>query len=1174
MSLLLAFAMILALTPGAMLAENDPSDPPASETQPGDDSGDESGDNSGDDSGDNSGDDSGDSSGDDSGDQAEPDTPPASGQVTKMELEGGTALHSTGERKYELQLIPDPSAENSVRVTVNLEPNSTANKKLNIEWTVEDDTIVRVNPSQADDDTGSGHVAYIIGNPQNPGKTTVTVTAGNMSCTIDITVVGIKLSDALSKNIELLENESMTLEPGRDFFFFGEFDDAALKATVEKTSLLATVNPDKTVTIQAVRADTVTVSLAMDVGGRSYKAEFRVVIKPNISTIEWTAGVSVSEPLLFSELESLISAQCFDMLGASLVSVTDLSVSTAEGTLYLGYKSQEDTGAGVGSTVSYYVRSASRGPYLSDITFVPNARFTGEKVTITYTGTGANNRTFRGRIEVALKNMETDVIFTTRRDTPLALSSDLLSKVCQESLGSPLSYVIFTQPTAAQGILYRDWKGEGDYAAQVTASERFSVNEISRVTFVPAQGYVGTVHIGYAGYSVSGGKFNGELVIEVKQGLDDAIVYTDNGGGYASFSQGDFADFCLNATGSRLSSVSFTLPPASQGKLYEYWRGGRDRGIEVTPGVSYGSIELNRITFVAADGFTGTVRIPFAGTAINGSIFAGTVEVHIQSAGGSGLSYICTPGQSVKLDVNDFADFCQSATGQRLHYITFPSLPDFNMGSLYHNRTAAGSMGSRVTSATKYFQSAPPYIANLSFWATSNFRGVLEIPFTGSSVDGTAFSGVLEIRSGEGGGSGSSSAVAYSVYGQQGVFFQPSDFDAACRQATNSPLSYVRFTLPYSSVGILYYDYQGGAQAALSPTVNLYTSGDVSISKVAFVPAPGYSGVVSIPFNGWGIDGQGFRGTVEITVHAQQAMGAVVRYYTTGVPVQLNAYDLIAAAGGSQPVTVRLTGLPSAGQGRIYYQYASPTHYSWQGDTTTGYSIYGDPSFSNLTFIPRAGYQGAVTIPYIAAAYDGSRYEGTIRIEVAPPSASAYFDDMAGCAPQTLAAVDYLCSQGVVGGTGYRRYDPDASIRRGDFCLMLVRAFQFSVGGSSQQGFSDVPYDAYYAYAVNQLYALGIVNGVGGRRFAPSSPVSRQDAALMVQRALQKAGLSAPDGNTAGLAAFSDREKVAGYARGAVSGLAQMGLLPTANGQLNPGGDLTRADMAVLLHRAMTMTSK
>ena len=410
--------------------------------------------------------------------------------------------------------------------------------------------------------------------------------------------------------------------------------------------------------------------------------------------------------------------------------------------------------------------------------------------------------------------------------------------------------------------------------------------------------------------------------------------------------------------------------------------------------------------------------------------------------------------------------------------------------------------------------------------------------------------------------------MQYTVTSGGSVTFSGKDFDDACRQATNAALSYLRFDLPSSGQGILSYDYRAGSTPkALNPATDLYRSGEVSIDRVTFVPAKSFAGIASVPFTAWAIDGTEYRGMAEITVRSEAALGGLVRYQTGGAPVHISAADIQSAAG-EQPSSLRLTGLPNASQGKLYYQYAGPTQYSWQGNTTTEYSLYGDPSVSNLTFVPKAGYTGTVEIPYAAATSSGG-YAGTIRITVSAPNSSVNFDDLDGYSAQNKAAVDYLSSIGVVNGTGYRTYEPGASIRRGDFCVMLSRAFQFNVGGSGG-GFTDVPAGAYYASAVNDLYALGIVNGVGGGRFQPSATLSRQDAALMIQRTLNQAGIEIPDGNSAALAAYSDRGQVADYARGAVAGLAQLGLLPTRNSRLSPKANLTRADMALLLHRAMT----
>lgn len=1140
-SLLLAFLLVLTLTPTALLAppsgEGDGQDTEDTET-PGDDQTPDTPDN--------------------------PDTPSGDPMVNRMTIGGDENLQTiTPDSAYALVLEPNSSANQGARLTVALDPDNAATQALHVIWRSSDSAIA----DAAEQD--NGHVASVFG--RAPGESTITISAAGKTCTVAVTVSGIQPGSSLTGGIEVQENQTVDLKPDVDFYLFGNAknDAAVVTAAVvnNATNAVPRVNADNSITIEGRQEGRVTVVLTVSSAGRTYTLEIPVTITSNESVIEYKDGCSITDPLKFSVLESLIAAQCQQMTKDALASIIDLRVPTSEGVLYLGYKSPEDTGAGVGSSVTYYARSGARGPYISDITFVPNASFRGETSTISYTGRAANGRTFKGKIIVTLTEEKTDLTVSTKRDTPLLLSASLFSRACHEAVGSPLNYVIFTLPPANEGTLYVDYKNEYDYASPVSANNRYDQAALNNITFVPAQGFVGNVSISYAGYSVSGSKYTGELVIQVKQGLDDAITYT--GSGAVTFSGSDFDAFCENATGRELSSVSFTPPPASQGVLYATPSG--IRGNEVVSGQTFGYTALNRVTFIPADGFDGIVRIGFTGTARNGASFQGTVEIHIQSAGASrgDISYVCAAGQSVKLEVSDFASLCESVTGQRLHYISFQSLPDFNLGTLYHNRTSAGGMGTRVSTATRYFNSAVPYISNLSFWATQNFRGSVEIPFTGSAVNGQTFTGVMTISSGAGAGSGYSGAVTYTITGQNPARFVGSDFDNACRQATNEALSYVRFSLPASGQGILYYDYRSDVNpTALDTTRNLSLNGEVRIDRVAFVPARGFAGVVSVPYTGWSIRGQQFSGTVEITVHPAGALGGLVRYESGGAPVHFDAYSIQEAAGGI-PVSLRFTGLPAANQGKLYYEYVSPTRYSWQGNTSTQYSLYGDPSVSNLTFVPRAGYYGEVNLPYTAANSDGTTYSGTIRVTVNQPSASANFNDLAGYSAQTKSAVDYLYAQGVVNGVGDGKYDPGASIRRSDFCLMLARAFQFNVG-STATGFHDVPAGAYYAQAVNQMYALGVVNGVGGGRFNPSSPVSRQDASLMVQRALQQAGIQIPDGNAAALAAYSDRGQVSGYAAGAVGGLVQRGLLPASNGQLAPKADLTRADMALLLHRAMT----
>ena len=1133
LSLLLALLLLLSLSPAALaaLSGGDGGDPPES-TGP---------------------------------DDPDTDTPE---KPEKIEI----SLKAVGTSIDGGKLTMDPGK--GPMITASILPEANKNDKITWSTTCQN-TVARVDY----DNAGNGHTMYPYG--LAPGVSTIigrTDTGGEVK--LDVTVSGMVVK---SDEVTIKQNQRLNLKEwaegmsDSDFWvrYYGSAADSAATVSIssDKNNVVRVTGTSRgSLLIDGVAEGKATVTVKVMQGTQTI-AEKKISVTVESNQAEPIKGTaSASDPLRFSTLESQIAAQCRQMIQGddnSLSHITGLSVPTSQGTLYVGWQSAENTGMGVGSSLRYYVSSAARGPYISDVVFVPNPDYTGEKATINFTGVSAGGRTYKGRIEVTLKEASTDLTITTKRATPVKLAGALFNEACQRETGAPLEYVIFTLPPASQGALYSGYKSELDYTAKVTANDQYSLAALDTLTFVPNEDFVGTVNIRYFGYNVSGSRYAGELVVKVEQGLDDSIVYHDNGSGRVTFQAYDFTSFCRNATGGDFAYVSFTPPPASQGTLTHYgWPLTSDQQV-YAPGA---------VTFAAAQGFNGVVRIPFVGYDRTGRQYKGTVQIHVQSTGESDLAYYCAPGSSVKLVAADFNSLCMAQTGERLHYIAFQSLPDHNMGALYHNRTSSGGLGTRAKKDTKYFQSAVPYLSNLSFWATEKFTGTLEIPFTGSSISGKTFTGLLTIRSGSGSGAGSSNGVgtngvtvSYSTTGREHVLFSAKDFDTACRSATNSALSYVQFNLPSSGQGILYFDYHTTeAPTAVSSSTSYYLSGEESISKVSFHPAYGASGVVQIPFSGAAIDGSDFQGVVSINVRAAGSSGTTVRYTTFGTPVKLSASDFFYAAGTNQPVSVRLDGLPAASAGKMYYQYVSPTQYSWQANTTTEYSLNNDPLVSNLTFIPKAGYVGMVSIPYAATNGDGTQYSGEIRITVNTPTSSSQFDDLAGFSAQTLAAVNFLYDRGVVNGMGNSKYGPGLSIRRGDFCLMLCRAFRFESGGSAMP-FSDVPGNAYYANAVNTLSSMGVVNGTGSNRFQPDSPISRQDASLMIQRTLKTAGISAENGSAEDIASYPDAASVASYAQGAVSGLARMGLIPTAgDGRLAPADPLTRADMAVLLHRAMT----
>ena len=309
-----------------------------------------------------------------------------------------------------------------------------------------------------------------------------------------------------------------------------------------------------------------------------------------------------------------------------------------------------------------------------------------------------------------------------------------------------------------------------------------------------------------------------------------------------------------------------------------------------------------------------------------------------------------------------------------------------------------------------------------------------------------------------------------------------------------------------------------------------------------------------------------FEGTVEITVERPGA-DVTVRYSTRISPVAFRGEDF--KKNNTSLSSIQFTSMPPTSAGYVYYQYVSPTRYGRQANTSTTYRSSGSSLISDLTFVPRAGYTGTVTIPYTGTNSNGSTFEGEVQITVSPSYSSAYFSDMSGYSDAQRAAVDYLRENGITNGISATQYGPEYSITRADFAVMLYQTFGLTASGSSGY-FNDVPSGAYYAQAVNTLRSMGIVSGIGNGAYGSSYTLSRQDAICMIQRTLRTMGWNANDGSSSYLNGYSDSGSVAGYAQGAMAHAIQMGYLPTANGRLAPRDPLTRVDMAQIVHRVLT----
>lgn len=163
-------------------------------------------------------------------------------------------------------------------------------------------------------------------------------------------------------------------------------------------------------------------------------------------------------------------------------------------------------------------------------------------------------------------------------------------------------------------------------------------------------------------------------------------------------------------------------------------------------------------------------------------------------------------------------------------------------------------------------------------------------------------------------------------------------------------------------------------------------------------------------------------------------------------------------------------------------------------------------------------------------------------------------------------AIASLEAQGVVDGIGNNQYGPALNIKRGDFMLMIYRAYNLEADVDGC--FKDVPEESYYYDAIAVGKALGIVKGDGGE-FRPKDAVTRQEAMAMLYRALNVAGVDMSK-YKGSLDSFSDASNVSSWAKESIAALVDAGIINGNGGKMLPKDNLTRAEMAVALFRAMT----
>ncbi len=212
----------------------------------------------------------------------------------------------------------------------------------------------------------------------------------------------------------------------------------------------------------------------------------------------------------------------------------------------------------------------------------------------------------------------------------------------------------------------------------------------------------------------------------------------------------------------------------------------------------------------------------------------------------------------------------------------------------------------------------------------------------------------------------------------------------------------------------------------------------------------------------------------------------------------------------------------------------------------------------NLEIVTNGRYDAATGTVVFTTDHFSKYAIGYNRIKFTDVTDSAWYAD----------AVTFLAARGITSGTTATTFSPDATLTRGQFITLLMRAYNMAPDENTANNFSDAG-NTYYTGYLAAAKRLGITSGVGGNKFAPEQAITRQEMFTMLYNALKSLG-KLPEGDSGKtLADFTDSGDVEPWATEAMTALAKSGTIAGSGGKLDPTGRSTRAQMAQVLYNLL-----
>ncbi|MBQ4087912.1 MAG: S-layer homology domain-containing protein [Clostridia bacterium] len=189
-------------------------------------------------------------------------------------------------------------------------------------------------------------------------------------------------------------------------------------------------------------------------------------------------------------------------------------------------------------------------------------------------------------------------------------------------------------------------------------------------------------------------------------------------------------------------------------------------------------------------------------------------------------------------------------------------------------------------------------------------------------------------------------------------------------------------------------------------------------------------------------------------------------------------------------------------------------------------------------------------------------------------SAGNSFSDVGSNYAWAQEAIDDLVGRGVLAGMDGEHFAPASPVTKEQFAKMLVLALEIDLVEGVSSDYRDVADNRWSKDYINTAKNYMFDDSYGSASFNPSENYSREKCAYAIAQAL---GIGADknllDKNVL-TNHFSDVDDVTSAIRTPMAIVAERAIVRGDGGKLRPKGDVTRAEAAVLLHRAIQYKSR